>query len=406
MTKEGASNLIPVYILDDDLEVGQTVSAMVDALGFNAHYFSSSDDFFKQLIHHQAEFIFLDLFMPEVDGLDVIQELGQLGSQARIVIMSGYDAGVLKAAKIRASECGLQVAGVLEKPIDFTSLESLLKVSKIKRDYATPKASSASLEAAEVRELIENDAIVVHYQPIVDSRSGEIRGFEALARLQGKENLYFPNSFIELVEENDLMDRLTKDVCTKAITFFAPIWKNNKKLKLSVNLSLSIFEKSDYVAWLVALCNRFDLPTDTMVLEITESAADKNPELTLTALTKLRLSGFYLAIDDFGVAYSSLANLVRYPFTHLKIDRSFLTSLHFVEEKKKIVAIVSALAETLGLYLTSEGVETKDELEFVQQMTCDSIQGYLIAKPLTDSQANEFLSTWKGFGENGLPQTF
>jgi len=378
-----------LLILDDDPMIGQTIHFIAEAGGAAARLCTDPEDFFAALQSWQPSHICTDLNMPAMDGLQVLAELGQRGCAAQVIVSSGVGQRVLDAAARAGAAHGLVMAGVLAKPFVPAALRQLL----VARAAAAPLAPVRPTPAAEFQ-LVADDLVqalargelTVVYQPKILCASGGLAGFEVLARWQHPvHGMIGPDRFIPLAEEAGLVDRLTLQVLDLALAWFIP-WRRaaagRDALTLSINLSARSLGQPEMVTRLQQHCQRVGLAADLLVFELTETAAMDNPTLALELLTRLRMQGFQLSIDDFGTGYSSMVQLVRLPFSEVKVDRSFVMSVARSEESRAVIRSIVGLGHSLGLRVTAEGVEDETAMAFLRQVGCDEAQGYLIARPM------------------------
>lgn len=248
---------------------------------------------------------------------------------------------------------------------------------------------------SELREAIERQEFSLHYQPILDLRTQQVAGFEALLRWQHPTRGFVsPMEFIPVAEETGLIVPIGRWVLREAVRQMAE-WHqrstSNQKLTISVNLSARQFKQTrlaDEVSLALAETN---LPAKALKLEITESAFMEEAEAAVYTLNRLRALGVQVQIDDFGTGYSSLSYLHRFPIDTLKVDRSFISRMGQEGQHSEIVRTIVTLAHDLGMTVIAEGVETAEQLEHVKQMACELGQGYLISKPLGADKAVAFL---------------
>jgi EAL domain-containing protein (putative c-di-GMP-specific phosphodiesterase class I) len=235
---------------------------------------------------------------------------------------------------------------------------------------------------AELRAAVEADAgeLVVHYQPIARFDTADVTGFEALVRWRHpRRDLVSPTEFIPIAEETGLIVPLgawvLRQACREARTF------DDGHVVVRVNVSarqLTDPGLADVVAEALADSG---LPAERLCLEVTESVVMEDAERSIAALEALRALGVSVALDDFGTGYSSLSYLRRLPIDGLKIDRSFIRGLGHEAEDESIVASVIDLARSLGVEVTAEGVETAEQHERLRAGGCDTMQGFLFARP-------------------------
>ncbi len=235
----------------------------------------------------------------------------------------------------------------------------------------------------ELRRAISDDELVLHYQPAVDLRSGEVCGAEALVRWQHPTHgLMPPGEFIELAEVSGLIQPLTRWVLARTVTQIGVWQAAGLRLPVAVNLSVRNLYDHELAGWLGDLLSDAALDASMLTLEITESELMDDPLHAMEVLGKLKALGVATSIDDFGTGYSSLAYLKNLPIDELKIDRSFVGSMVTDESDLTIVRSTIDLSHNLGLDVVAEGVEDAATLEQLADMGCDRAQGYFVSHPL------------------------
>jgi len=239
------------------------------------------------------------------------------------------------------------------------------------------------------RKLLESfrKALAAHrlslvYQPKVSLKDGHLGRVEALVRWDDPElGPISPSRFVPLAEEHGLIDPLTEWGLRTTLRQWR-IWRDQGlETRLAFNISAVSLQRLDFPDLVERMCRALDVPTDRLVLELTEGATQPLVRL-MDTLTRFRIKGMGLAIDDFGTGYSSLMQLRQLPFTEVKIDRCFVKDLPAAHDSRLIVKTITELAHGLGLIATAEGVETVEQLRSVRELGCDVVQGYLIAPPL------------------------
>ena len=226
---------------------------------------------------------------------------------------------------------------------------------------------------------LDNNLLVPCFQPIVELRTGLLVGFEVLARWQHPDHgLILPANLISLAEQNGLADALMHQVFSKAFQEGAEL---PEPLTLSVNVSPCQLRDVELPRHIRALATEAGFPLTRLQVEITESALVDNIELAQSITQELKAMGCTLAMDDFGIGYSSLQQLQSLPFDTLKVDRSFVRLMNDKRNSRKIAAAVIGLGRSLGMTTIAEGVETKEQAEMVQFLGCDMAQGWLYGKP-------------------------
>jgi diguanylate cyclase (GGDEF)-like protein len=245
----------------------------------------------------------------------------------------------------------------------------------------------------DLRRAIDRSEFVLHYQPIINVERGNISCLEALVRWQHPERgLVFPDEFIGLAEESGLITALGEQVLIQACT-------QNKKwqdeglpiVPIAVNFSAKQFQAGRPVDLVRSVLDQTGLSAEFLDIELTESAVMADPAFATETLRRMRELGLRIAIDDFGTGHSSLAYLKRFPITKLKIDKAFVGAVMRDPKDAAITRAIISMAHNLQLKAVAEGVETKEQLEFLRHPGCDEVQGYLLARPQPPQQVLHLL---------------
>ncbi|HJU70643.1 MAG TPA: EAL domain-containing protein [Paucimonas sp.] len=255
-------------------------------------------------------------------------------------------------------------------------------------------AHSAKLLALEsgLRRAIERDELTLHYQPRVDARTGRITGAEALVRWRHPDlGLVSPAHFIPLAEETGLIVPLSKWVLRQTCMQHAQ-WRRQgvPALRVSVNLSARQFTDDNLFGETARTLQEYGMDPSLLELEITESMMMYNTERTIQVLSELRMMGIAIAIDDFGIGYSSLSHLKQFPIDIIKMDRAFIKDIPNDFSDAAIADAIIAMSKRLNMTIVAEGVESLEQLEFLRERGCDEIQGYYFSKPLPGDEFVRF----------------
>ncbi len=243
---------------------------------------------------------------------------------------------------------------------------------------------------------LDNDRVLVYYQPVIDLLTGRVTGFEALARMTEEDGCILPPAgFIPVAEDSGLVVPLGARVldlaCREAVTW-PPHEAGGGRSTIAVNLSPRQFERGDLTSVVQDVLERTNLPATRLHLEITETALiELHPDI-LRQLGQIRDLGVEIGLDDFGTGYASLTHLRRLPVTFVKIDQTFVQGLGTDDGDDRIVSAVVELAANLGLRSIAEGVETQEQLDQLRALGCDQAQGYLFARPLPADGVGEALA--------------
>jgi diguanylate cyclase (GGDEF)-like protein len=259
---------------------------------------------------------------------------------------------------------------------------------------STNRATAAVLALeSQLQKAVENNELVLHYQPQLDLDSNQVIGVEALVRWNHPERgMISPAEFIPLAEDSGLITYLDEWVIAAACRQHK-IWRamSLPPLRMSVNISTKEFARSSLLISVAEAVRANDVSEDMLELEITESCLMQNQADARVRLQELNSLGVRLAVDDFGTGYSSLGYLKRFPLDTLKIDRAFVRDLETDSDSRAITAAIIAMAHKLKLKVVAEGVETSGQLMFLQVHGCEVIQGFLLAKPMPPDELVHFL---------------
>lgn len=330
----------------------------------------------------------------ETDAALVARRL--LETLAQPVSLAGHDVTVTASI------------GIAVYPQDGQDVEALLKNADMAMYFAkregrntfqffTEAMNAAALKRmameSHLRRALELGELSLHYQPQIDVATGSTTGAEALLRWNCRElGAIPPAEFIPLAEETGLIVPIGEWVLRTACAQ-AKAWRlaGVPLPRVAVNVSVHQFAQDDFPALVARILSEVGLEPGALEIEITESVLLKDGEAALTTLRELKALGVHLAIDDFGTGYSSLAYLKQFPIDRLKIDRTFVCSVNNDPQDRAIAAAIIAMAESMNLSVTAEGVETEGQLSFLRSRHCDEAQGYLLSRPLPTQEAAEFL---------------
>lgn len=304
--------------------------------------------------------------------------------------------------------------GISTYPQEGDTCESLMKHADSAMYYAKERGKnnyqffrkdmsgniSEKLEiGTKLRRSIVNNELFLHYQPRVDLRSGRIVGLEALIRWKHtKDGLIMPARFIPVAEETGMIvpigEWVLREVCRQNIQ-----WERSEMgpLRISVNLSARQFHHHDIQGTVEGVLQETGMSPKLLELEITESILMYNVDEAIQTMRRLKQMGISLSIDDFGIGYSSLNYLKRFPIDVLKIDRSFIIDLTRNSEDEAVVNTIIALAKNLKLKVVAEGVETESQIDFLLRTSCDEIQGFFFSKPLSPDELEIFLAAYSDY---------
>jgi diguanylate cyclase (GGDEF)-like protein/PAS domain S-box-containing protein len=345
--------------------------------------------------------------------LILVPELKQSGDMSRFA----QKLVALMARPVELEDRTLQVAasvGVANFPDDGQTADELLRNADAAMyrakdsggnsfELCTPELTAAAVERLELqnglRLAIDRNEFLIHYQPLVSLGSGRIVGLEALVRWQHPQRGFLPPvTFIPMAEETGLIVPLGEWVL-KAATSQLKTWLGTGLgLRIAVNFSAKQFRERTLIHTVESALTTAGLEPENLEVEITESIAMESAETVVANLNLLRTMGVGIAIDDFGTGYSSMSYLKSFPITSLKIDRSFVTDLTSSRADAGIVRAIVEMAHGSSLSVIAEGVETREQFQYLQRYGCDEMQGYWVSRPLPvdgiDRKLEEEIALW------------
>ena len=351
-----------------------------------------------------------DLQMDGPDGLEMIRHLAETRQARAVIILSSTDTSVLDGAAHLARQQGLWVLGSLAKPASATALRKLLEVYSegIEHDTAplplSQVSESLSLEALypiapgqRIDDTRVSEQWIAHYQPKV-SLEGTLLGVEALVRWQHPQfGLLAPGRFMAAVEHAGLIAPLTWRMLELALKLSSEVLQaRGEALPVAVNIAPVMLEHVDFAQQILALLARFGLPPEVLTLEVVESSVLNTSTWQLESLMRLRLQGCKLSIDDFGTGASNIERLLQLPFSELKIPSEFVRGMAEDARKSAVVAGALIMARRMAMNVVVEGVETADDYQALQALGKPAVQGYFIARPMSETDLLSWMAERTG----------
>jgi EAL domain-containing protein (putative c-di-GMP-specific phosphodiesterase class I)/CheY-like chemotaxis protein len=325
------------------------------------------------------DFLVLDLSLGTEDGLEVLPLIARFNPTAIVVLASGFDGRVMASSQRLASSLGLLVAGVLRKPILPTALQRILRQAPHALTHGADNTLAIPLE--HIRHAIAAGQIRPWFQPKTCLTTGAVVGAEALARWVKPDGTWIPpNAFIHLAEQSGLAAELTNAMLDQALHACA-LWRHTRPdCGVAVNVSPLLLDDPGITDRIEQALQKHSVPSGALVLEITEGNGTPDTPCAIEILTRLRIRGVHLAVDDFGTGHSSLLSLVRMPFNEMKIDQAFVRESLTNRDSRKVVRASASLGRELGLTVVAEGVETEEIAQLVREAGCHIGQGWLYGR--------------------------
>jgi EAL domain-containing protein (putative c-di-GMP-specific phosphodiesterase class I) len=374
-----------LLIIDDEEDICDLIAELAERRGLEARSTSNADQVPQILTEFAPDIIMLDLMMPGTDGVELLRLLSAKAKDAKLCLISGSDARVLNSARRLGSAHGLDVVAALEKPLSVPTLNGFFDT--MTSTAQTPIDHALAIASGQFR---------LYYQPVVELETRRVKGVEALARWQHPvRGLLLPDDFLDQVSQEGLMQALT-DFVIKTSIQQAALWQQaGEPLTLSINVTASSLLDLSLPDKICDVCKEHDVPTERLILEVTETEAMRDVTRTMDVLLRMRLRKIGVSIDDFGTGHSSLRELQRMPFSELKIDKSFVIDMGRNKDCAVIVNSIIDLGHNLGLKVIAEGIEDQPTWDMLKERGCNFGQGYLIARPMAAADFLKWLELWR-----------
>jgi EAL domain-containing protein (putative c-di-GMP-specific phosphodiesterase class I)/AmiR/NasT family two-component response regulator len=375
-----------IAVVDDDSDICDFVARVARDLGFEVMTTTEPMEFRRLCQEFKPAVVVMDLGMPGVDGVEQLRFLGAELSRTEVILMSGFDRKVLNSARQVGDQLGLSMKGVLQKPIAIEQLEEML---------TTVSHFECSISARELASAIKNGEIRPHFQPkarLQQAYDRQVNEVEALVRWHHPvHGLLTPDRFIPMAEETNLLLPMTHAVAVGACRQIRDWETVGLSVSVAINIAPQLLTNLSLPDDIADLAAEHGVESSRLIIEITESGVMADVARAMDILTRFRIKGFRLSLDDFGTGFSSLIQLYRMPFGEIKIDRSFVKDVGANEEARVIVRATTELAHRLDLTVCAEGVETLEDLKFLSRTGCDKAQGYFISKPIPGEKVKDFV---------------
>jgi EAL domain-containing protein (putative c-di-GMP-specific phosphodiesterase class I) len=326
--------------------------------------------------------VIVDYSLPDMDAPDVIRTLRETCPEVKIITLSGAERPGALLASVRAGSS----AWVTKTRAIQELREAVLRV-----------AAGLPVASEEMEALPALDQLVVHYQPVVDLATMRVVALEALVRWQHPtRGLLYPDEFLPIAEATGFIVEIDRWIWERAVSQLRD-WQQKyprtSSIRMCVNVSASDLSDPELLHGIADIVRGSGFDAGRLVFEITESVLLDDSERTTDFITQLKDLGTELALDDFGTAFSSLSYVLRFPFDHLKIDRSFTLELPESTRSMLLVEEICHLARSMGMTSIAEGIERQEQVDALRGIGCDYGQGYLFSRPLSAADCEGYLAT-------------
>jgi EAL domain-containing protein (putative c-di-GMP-specific phosphodiesterase class I) len=329
-----------------------------------------------------VDIVISDIEMPSMDGMEFVRHIAEARVRVSIILVSALEPALLDSVATMSEVYGINLLGVVEKPLTPGKLRPLLE------DYVPSialahQASDLIFVHEEIVRGIYDDEFEPFFQPKIDLATGKVKGAEALARWRHPElGIVSPYAFIKPLEDRGMINELTWIILRKAAAFCHEWRATGVDATVAVNLSAWSLRNVTIADRITQIVLDQNVEPRHIILEVTESAAATQDGKSLETLARLRMKGFGLSIDDYGTGYSSMQQLSRIAFTELKIDQSFVMNAAKHQASRVILKSNLEMARKLHIASVAEGIETAADHDLLRRLRCDTGQGYYFARPM------------------------
>jgi EAL domain-containing protein (putative c-di-GMP-specific phosphodiesterase class I)/CheY-like chemotaxis protein len=389
-----------ILILEDHPFQQMYARELVASLGIS-HITTARDgsDAFEKIRGNPrpVDIVICDLKMEGMDGIEFIRHVATEKLAKAVILASVLDDDLQRSVEDMARAYGVTVLGRLDKPIARDDLQALIEGYAELSQSRHPRAGADGppLSVEDIRQALKQRQFVPWFQPRINAQDRVLQGVEALARwLHPEHGTIGPDRFIPLVETHELMNEFTRVIMLQAMEQGRRWQLAGMQVPVSVNFSVTTLQDTDMASIIRNIAVGAGMPPKQVTVEVTETGVADNFAAVLETLTRLRMYGFSLSIDDYGTGYSSMRQLSQIPFTEVKIDRAFISRVDSTPKNRAIVNSTLSLARELNLNTVAEGVETEAELTALKTMGCDLIQGFIIARPMAGELCTEWMQKY------------
>ncbi len=387
-----------VLLVDDDEFALDFLEDMLRTLGVKSVNRSLEGHAALEIIDNaisSPQLVICDLSMPGMDGIEFLRHLARRGFEGGVILSSGKDKRVIKTVESLVHAHRLRFLGTLHKPVEKEALLVAL-MDLIGSAPSNGYGQIQELTPEEIRAGLETDQLETFFQPRVRLADRSVAGAECLVRWRHPERgLLQSIAFIPVAEEYGLINDLTMVMFGKAMAHLAEWTRMGHDLNLSVNISMNSLNRLDLPEVLADFVRQAGLKTNQVILEMTESRLMSDIPTSLEVITRLRLKGFGVSIDNFGTGYSSMEKLKQLPFTEIKMDRTFVCSATTDDVARAILESSLKMGHALGMIVVAEGAETKQDWALLAAIGCDEVQGYFVARPMPPEEFIPWKTRWE-----------
>jgi len=390
--------MINVLVIDDSKTMLQVMHGVLQELKVQK---IDCFQFPRQAVDHVRlnletyHLIFVDLNMPDMDGMEVIEQLSDMKFKGAVAIFSEMDDRVISLAADVTRKRRIHLLSCINKPITQNKIATVL--NKCQLLFNNGNLNKRPMDIVDIRNSIRENRLIPYFQPKVDSQTGRLHGFETLARISipGVVDAVLPDRFISVAEKHELIGKLTYQLIDNAFSQFNNLFeKLNTNCKIALNISPSMLDDRELPNALMSLILKHNISINDVIVEITEKGAIESTQ-QLESLNRLRIKGFGLSLDDYGTGFTNIHQLKTLPYTEIKIDRSLIHNIAKDSLSQVIVESLLHIAQELDIDVIAEGIEKREDFDYLIGMHEPLIlQGHIISKPKPMQDACRWYKNW------------
>lgn len=381
-----------VLVIDDEPAICELIEAVAESAGFSVSTASSPAEI-EESIQGRFDLVVLDLSLGELDGIEVMSRLGTTHRGLPVILVSGADETLITTAGRIAEMHRLRVIATFAKPFSLDLLRSaMLEWTHVANERIDPSGPRLRIDD---EALFDPEFMHLVYQPKVSVSTGDVVGVEALVRWRHPDKGdVSPAAYVALVEDLGRTSELLDAIMTMAAHDRFRYRALASMPDVSLNISVLDLDDDELPRRAQRILTGTS-PAESWTFEVTETTPIPDLTPTVAVLTRLRLAGFKLAVDDFGTGTSNYERLLVAPFTELKIDRAMVSRLDAsAAEPDAMVRSGVDVGHSLGLQVVAEGVETVEQFTLIRSLGCDAVQGYFVSAPVKPVQIDAALDRW------------
>ncbi len=382
-----------LLIVDNDPMSSRYTRNLATKLDYDVKESRSASEALGYVTQFSPSLIVVDLNLPDTDGIDMLTSLARLDCKAAILIVGHAERAVLETAETVGSELGLQILGVITKPVLPAEITSWLKSARVNQPFISEQV---------VRAAVENEEFLLYYQPTLCRTDGEpwhVTGVAAYLRWDHPElGILRPGQFLNAVEQAGLLPDITYQVILEAMRHINYWQERGMSLSIGISIPWQIITNSSMPARLETLARKANINPNLLNLNISDIPQYVDSAMARNILCRIRQQDFQLAFDGFRDLKSSICNLGALPFTAINLDDSLVSLARFDNDVATTISTILSVARELGLEVHAKGVADQLELDILEELGCHAARGNLFSDALPGSRVEGFVRRWNKAG--------